>query len=339
MKILITGIAGFVGRHLLSRIADGNKIYKKDSKKGGILKRDDKILGVDLKIDNTAVKDLTNIFSEIDLQEVNLVVREKVYKVVEKFKPEKIYHLAAQSSVSYSWNNPVETMETNVFGGLNIFNAVMKYCQLCKILVACTAEEYAGFNNFKNEAIKENFKIEPANPYAISKAAIDFFAATYYRVNRLPVYISRSFNHIGPGQSDRFVASDFAKQIVEIENGKIRPVMLVGNIEVYRDFLDVRDVVEAYCAILEKGRAGEAYNVCSGIKRKISDILDVLLSYSSVKNIEIKVDKSKMRPIDVISIYGDNSKLKLHTGWKPEYDIKGSLKDTLNWWRERSKVN
>ncbi|MBM3708677.1 MAG: NAD-dependent epimerase/dehydratase family protein, partial [Actinobacteria bacterium] len=296
MKILITGIAGFVGGHLLSRIVDGNKATKKVSKKGGILKRDDKVMGIDLKINNTAARNLTNIFSEIDLQEVNLVDKEKVYKVVEKFKPDQIYHLAAQSSVSYSWENPVETIESNVFGGLNIFESVRRYCPLCKILVACTAEEYAECRGNKDEAIKENFKIEPANPYAISKAALDFFAATYYRVNRLLVYISRSFNHIGPGQSDRFAASDFAKQIAEIENVKTVPVMLVGNIEAYRDFLDVRDVVEAYWVILEKGRAGEAYNVCSGIKRKISDILDVLISYSSVKNIEIKVDKSKIRP-------------------------------------------
>lgn len=339
MQILITGIAGFVGKHLLASIATRNNAYSLSSKgindSGGI----HRILGIDLKMGDTIIKDLKNIFRKIDLFEINLKDKEKIEKIVEKFKPDQIYHLAAQSSVSYSWKNPVETFESNVFGGINIFEAVKKYCPSCKVLVSCTAEEYAECQNNKDKAIKENFRIHPSNPYAISKAALDFFATTYQRVNKLPIYVSRSFNHAGPGQSERFVISDFAKQIAEIEKGLKKPAILVGNIGVYRDFLDVRDVVEAYCAILEKGRAGEVYNVCSGIKRKISDILDIIISLSSIRNIEIKVVKNKFRPIDVSSIYGDNSKLRLHTGWKPRYDIKESLKDTLKWWRERSLVN
>jgi GDP-4-dehydro-6-deoxy-D-mannose reductase len=149
---------------------------------------------------------------------------------------------------------------------------------------------------------------------------------------------SRSFNHTGPGQSDRFVASDFSKQIAEIEKGIREPALFVGNIDVYRDFLDVRDVINAYKHILERGRPGEVYNVCSGVKTKISDILDLLLSYSSEREIKVVEDKNKLRPIDMKSFYGNNKKLRLDTGWKPNYNIKASLLDTLNWWRKKKGV-
>ena len=337
MNIIITGIAGFAGKHLLKNIAAGDEVTSRFLKKEkALLTGSNRVLGMDLKINSTAERELKNIFTKIDLSEVNIKDKNKVDRIIEKFNPDQIYHLAAQSSVSYSWENPVETIESNVIGGINILEAVKKYCPLCRILVACTAEEYEECADGLDEPVNESFKIQPKNPYAISKAALDFFASTYHAISGLFVYISRSFNHTGPGQSDRFVASDFAKQIAEIEKGLKDPVIYVGNVEVYRDFLDVRDVVQAYKVILEKGRAGEAYNVCSGIKIKISDILDILISYSSIKNIKIRVDENKIRPTDIISIYGDNSKLKLHTGWEPVYDLKESLKDTLEWWRERS---
>jgi len=210
-----------------------------------------------------------------------------------------IYHLAAQASVKNSWGNPVETFQTNVFRGIYLMEAMKKYCPECKMLMACTAEEYGESDILEGNAITEDFKIYPSNPYAISKAALDFFASTYQKIYNLNIYISRSFNHIGPGQSDSFVTSDFAKQIAEIETGSRNPVIYVGNIDVYRDFLDVRDVVRAYECIVHNGIAGQAYNVCSGKKRKISEILDILISLSSNKNIAVKVDDKKLRPIDL----------------------------------------
>jgi GDP-4-dehydro-6-deoxy-D-mannose reductase len=131
------------------------------------------------------------------------------------------------------------------------------------------------------------------------------------------------------------VCSDFARQIAEIEKGVREPKIYVGNLAAYRDFLDVRDVIKAYYCIMNKGKAGEVYNICSGEKQRISDLLDILLSFSSKKNIEIKIDNSKLRPIDNEVIYGDNSKLKKHTGWNQDYTIKQALKDTLEYWRQK----
>ena len=327
MKILITGIAGFVGKHMLRHLLDCDGTSQYDCAE---------ILGVDVSFKNFEVASFTADKDRLKIIEADLKDKEKVDRLIKDFKPDQLFHLAAQSSVDFSWENPRETFEANVFSGINILESVKNHCgDCCKILVACTAEEY-GESGYDGKGIKEDQKIYPLNPYAISKAALDFFCTTYLRVFKLPVFITRSFNHTGPGQSDRFVVSDFAKQIAEIEKMGKDPIIFVGNLNVYRDFLDVRDVVRAYTSILNKGKFGEVYNVCSGRKSKISDLLEILVSYSVVPDIAIRQNKNKLRPIDRETIYGNNDKLIIHTGWKPEYNISQSLLDTLNWWRERS---
>lgn len=323
LKIMITGIGGFVGKHLISYLTgeegkDGNH----------------EILGIDLNLNDFNSDDYKKYDRKIELEEIDLTDREKVFSAIKKFKPDQIYHLAAQSSVSYSWENPIETFRVNVFGGINILEALKTFCPRCRILMVCTAEEY-GEAKSEDKAIDENFKIYPQNPYAISKSALDFFSSVYSDAYGLPVFISRSFNHIGPGQSERFVVSDFAKQIILIDKGMQEPVIMVGNIESYRDFLDVRDAVRAYSYIINMGNEGEAYNVCSGKKTKIADLLDILISLSKSQDIRVKIDRNKFRAIDVKVIYGDNGKLKAHTGWYPEYSIKKSLEDTLDYWKKK----
>ena len=326
MKILITGIAGFVGNHLVEHLKDSGF-------DGGL-----EIMGIDVNLDNFHYRNKNIPGVKIKTSKIDLRDKEEVTGLVGSFKPDIIYHLAAQSSVGYSWKKPVETFEINVFGGINILESVKECCPSCRILVVCTAEEYGRQKKGVDKPIDEDFKIQPTNPYAISKSALDFFSTIYQKTSELLIFVSRSFNHIGPGQSDRFVISDFAKQIAEIEKGIQDPVILVGNINVYRDFLDVRDVISAYGCIINNGKPGEVYNVCSGKRSKISDILDMLLSYSSVKNIKVKVDKNKLRPIDLYSVYGNNKKLILDTGWKQNYNIKTSLLDTLKWWRKKKGV-
>lgn len=316
MKILITGIAGFVGRYLVESLTgEGNS----------------EILGIDIKLDKSVAD---RIPDSISLLEADLTNYKKVKKIIAEFKPLQIYHLAAQSSVSYSWKNPVDTFKVNVFSGINILEAIRSYSPKCKILMVCTAEEYSEVEG-KEEPIDENFKIYPRNPYAISKSALDFFSTVYFNAYGIDVLVARSFNHIGPGQSERFVASDFARQIALIEKEKQNPLIKVGNLGAQRDFLDVRDVVRAYVFLVSKGRVGEVYNVCSGHKTRISDLLDMLLSFSSRKDIEVKIDSSKFRPIDAGTVFGDNNKLKTHTGWSPGYSIKTTLKDTLQYWRNK----
>jgi len=315
LRIIITGIAGFVGKHLTEYLArEGN--YR--------------ILGIDLNFKNFSSD---NSFRKIELLETDLTDKQKIFSIVKKFKPHQIYHLAAQSSVSYSWEKPVETFKINVFGGINILESLKAFCPGCRVLMVCTAEEY-GETSGENKAIDESFRIYPQNPYAISKSALDFFSSVYYSAYRLPVLISRSFNHIGPGQSEGFVCSDFARQIALIDSGKQDPVIKVGNIQSQRDFLDVRDTVKAYNYIMNKGSVGQIYNVCSGKKRKISDLLDMLISLSTRSDIKVKIDRSKFRAIDVKIVYGDNSKLKAHTGWTPDYSIETSLSDILNYWKQ-----
>jgi GDP-4-dehydro-6-deoxy-D-mannose reductase len=327
LKILITGIAGFVGKHLLRHLLNCDGVSQYDSAE---------ILGVDLSFKNFEVAGFNEGKNRLKIIEADLKDKEKVAGIIKDFKPDQIFHLAAQSSVDFSWENPRETFEANVFSGINILESVKRHCRgFCKVLVTCTAEEY-GESNYDEKGIKEDHMIYPSNPYAISKAALDFFCTTYLRVFKLPVFITRSFNHTGPGQSERFVISDFAKQIAEIEKMGKKPIVFVGNLNIHRDFLDVRDVVRAYINILNNGKFGEVYNVCSGQKSKISDLLEILISYSVVPGIEIRQDKNKLRPIDRETIYGNNTKLVCHTGWKPQYNIHQSLLDTLDWWRERS---
>lgn len=320
LKILITGIAGFVGKHLTSCLTEGEEV------KDGY-----EIMGLDLSFKNF---NSAGYGHGIKLTEVDLTDREKVFNIIGEFKPDQLYHLAAQSSVSYSWENPVETFRVNVFGGINILEAVKAFCPECRILVVCTAEEY-GESGAEDKAIDENFKIYPQNPYAISKSALDFFSSIYYKAYGLPVSITRSFNHIGPGQSERFVVSDFARQIALMEKGDMEPVIKVGNIETCRDFLDVRDTVKAYYYIVNKGKPGQVYNVCSGKKRKIKQLLDMLISMSKIDNIKVEIDREKFRAIDVEIMYGDNSRLRRHTGWAPRYSMEESLEDTLDYWRQR----
>ncbi|MDD5621556.1 MAG: GDP-mannose 4,6-dehydratase [Actinomycetota bacterium] len=313
----MTGIAGFAGRHLTSYLAG---------------KDNNKILGTDLTVKNFNLDDSTG---EIEFEEADITHREKIFSIIKKFKPDQVYHLAAQSSVSHSWEDPVETFRINVFGGINILEGLKIFCPECRILMACTAEEY-GETDIPDKPVDEQFRIFPQNPYAISKSALDFLSSVYYGAYKLPVFISRAFNHIGPGQSERFVCSDFARQIALTESGKQEPEIWVGNIQSERDFLDVRDAVKAYYFIINKGRPGQVYNVCSGRKLKISDLLDMLISFSKRSDIKVKIDRKKLRAIDVKSMYGDNSKLKNHTGWIPGYSIETSLKDTLDYWRGKT---
>jgi len=317
LKILITGIAGFVGEHLASFLMNEGK---------------HSITGIDLDFGN--FNSGGRLSREIELVRVDLTDRDRVFNVIKKLKPDQIYHLAAQSSVSYSWENPLETFRINVFGSINILESIRKHCPGCRLIAACTAEEY-GEAEDKDKAIDENCNIYPENPYAVSKSSLDFLCSIYYKAYGLPVFIARSFNLIGPGQSEGFVASDFARQVALIEKGRQEPVIEVGNLEPYRDFLDVRDAVKAYYYIMNKEKSDQVYNICSGEKRRISELLDILLSISKRNDIKVKVDRSKFRLIDVRMIYGDNSKLKKQTGWSPDYSIEDSLRDTLVYWRKK----
>jgi len=314
LKILITGLSGFAGKHLIEYLS-----------LGGV----HEFFGVDLERCSSS---LNTGDSSLAQEKADLARRDEVDRIINRVQPDQVYHLAAQSSVRRSWEDPVGTFRSNVFSGINLLESIRAGNPGTAILVVCTAEVYG--ESAEGDAIKESDSIFPGNPYAVSKAAMDFMASIYYKAYGLKVTVARSFNHIGPGQSEGFVCSDFARQVALIEAGKQEPVIKVGNLDSSRDFLDVRDVAKAYWHIMNRGKPGQAYNVCSGIPVKVSSLLEMLIALSRRKDIEIKLDKDKFRPIDIPAIYGDNSRLAAETGWQPQYKLDESLSDILDWWRK-----
>jgi GDP-4-dehydro-6-deoxy-D-mannose reductase len=254
-------------------------------------------------------------------------------RIISEVPPDKIFHLAAQSFVPTSWHAPAETLTTNIIGELNIFESVRRAGINPRIQIAGSSEEYGLV--YENELpIKEANPLRPLSPYGVSKVGQDLLAYQYYMSYKLNVVRTRGFNHTGPRRGAVFVCSDFARQIARIEKGLQPPLIRVGNLEARRDFTDVRDMVRAYWLSLEKCRPGEVYNICSGRSYKISKVLDMLLGMAE-KKIEVKADEKKFRPSDVSVLLGDSSRFRKETGWEPEISFEKTLKDILNYWRER----
>jgi len=319
MKILITGITGFVGSHLAEYCLTQSKakVY------GTVLSHH---LGDELKR-------IEHIKDRIELFECDLTNRVAVVRVLNKVKPDKIFHLAAQSFVPTSWKSPEDTLVNNIISELNIFEVVRELKLNPVIVIACSSEEYGLI--FKNELpVKETNPLRPLSPYAVSKIAQEKLALQYHYSYSLKTVLTRFFNTEGPRRGQEFVTSNFAKQIAEIEKGKREPIIYVGNLETKRDFNDVRDMVRAYWLASEKCKFGEPYNVCSGEARSIRSVLNLLLGLSKVKNIKVKQDPERLRPSDVPILQGDSSKFRKQTGWKPKIPFEKTMEDLLNYWRE-----
>jgi GDP-4-dehydro-6-deoxy-D-mannose reductase len=302
VKALIVGINGFAGQHLLYELCQyGHEVY-----------------GIDISGTNPKVF-IADILNKDD-----------VMAVIKKIEPDCIFNLAAQASVSLSWTNPQMTFDINVKGTLNLLDAVHSVTKRIRVVIVGSSDQY-GLLRRDECPIDESFRINPQSPYAISKQAQENMVQAYIHTYGMDIVMTRSFNHIGPGQRKGFVVADLASQIAEIEKG-IRPALTIGNMEAIRDFTDVRDVVCAYRLLYEKGKSGDVYNVGSGCIYSIKQILDILLEYSE-SDIDVKKDPQKMRPSDLPFIQCNYTKLKLHTGWSPAICIRRSLKDTLEYWR------
>ncbi len=316
MKVLITGITGFVGSHL----ADYALTKEKVEVYGTIRWR-------------SKTENIEHIKDKLHLIQCNLSDASSVNDLIADIKPDKIFHLAAQSFVPTSWNSPAETLTTNIIGELNIFEAIRRSKINPWMQIAGSSEEY-GMVYPEETPIKETNPLRPLSPYGVSKVGQDLLAYQYYMSYKLNVVRTRAFNHTGPRRGDVFVCSEFAKRIVEIEKGKKEPVILVGNLEAQRDFTDARDIVKAYWLGLGKCKPGEVYNICTGKAYRISEVLDILIGLSRVK-VEVKKDPAKMRPSDVPYLGGDNTKFRDATGWKPEIPFEKTMNDLLNYWREK----
>ena len=304
MKALITGISGFAGRHLAALL-----------KKKGY-----EIHG----IDRSGAHVMGNAVYVCDILD-----REKLLSIASRVEPEAIFHLAAFSSVEKSFLEPELAGKVNVEGTGNVLEAASR-CRNDPVVLAVSSLQVYGKPN--SVPISEAAELRPENPYGKSKAEQEKVCLEYFRNRGLKVIIARSFNHTGTGQSADFVWPNFAKQIAEVEKGK-RDVLRVGNLDVERDFSDVRDVVRAYELAAGKCRPGEAYNVCSGKPINIGNMLETLKSFSTT-DVRVVVDQNRVRK-ESAALYGDNSKLSGETGWKPEIPLETTLRELLEYWRKK----
>jgi len=312
-RVLVTGGLGFVGRHLYGELLQsGYEVWASD------LDSACEHVGPPLDPGRVRACDVANA--------------EAVLSLLTALKPQAVVHLAAQSSSSKALSQPRETFLANALGTLNLFEAVRSSCPACAVLAVGSAEIYgpqavAGL-------LTEEGSLLPVSPYALSKATQDLIAIQYGRRHGITALRTRSFNHTGPGQTTTFALPSFASQIAQAEAGLREPVIEVGNLDVVRDFSDVRDVVRAYRLILEKGKPDQAYNVCSGKATSMETLLRLLLSFSRVEII-VKQVESRVRPADIPYLAGDNSKLVAHTGWEPRYRIEETLSELLDFWRKK----
>lgn len=317
MRVLITGITGFAGSHLADYILQNHpevQVY-------GLIRW------------RSRLENILHIKDKIELREADLKDFVSLRKCLEEIKPDRIFHLAAQSFVPTSWKCPSETFTINAIGQINLFEAVLSLKLSPKIQVAGSSEEYG--LTFPDEIpMKETNPLRPLSPYAVSKVAQDLLAYQYFKSYGLRTVRTRGFNHTGPRRGDVFICSTFAKQIAEIEKKKRKPVISVGNLEAKRDFTDVRDTVRAYWLCLEKGKEGEVYNIGRGEAYSMQEILEMLLSLASL-NIKIEVDPTRLRPSDVPILVSDCTKFTQLTGWEPKVPFRQSLQDLLDFWRER----
>jgi GDP-4-dehydro-6-deoxy-D-mannose reductase len=314
LKALITGIAGFAGLHLSEYL----------------LSRGDEVAGLEAadpkETDGFSKSHKVKIYHG-DLRDENIMA-----KAIKQFKPDTIFHLAAQSSVRISFENPLETFSVNIIGTLELLETISRAELPIKTLAISSSEVYGPLTP-EECPVTEEHPLKPVNPYAVSKATIDLMAYQYYKAYGMPVYIARAFSHSGPHQKTVGVLSDWAFQIAKIDLGVSQPILKVGNMSVQRDYSDVRDVVRGYVDIIEKGKAGEPYNVCSGIGYQLSDLLDKYRLFTD-KIITVVSDQSRMRPVDIPILIGANKKIKKDIGWSPTIPIETTLKDTFDFWRK-----
>lgn len=316
MRILITGVAGFVGPHLVRELRK---------------KQDTNLIGAVIG-ETSEHENLQQL--GVRIVQVDLKDQAAVSRLLGQFSPDHIYHLAAQSFVPQSFQDPWGTLENNIRSQLNIIQAIIDLKLEARLLIVGSSEEYGSVRPEDNP-ISEEQPLRPNNPYSVSKVAQDMLGLQFFLSHKLDVVRVRAFNHTGPGQSGRFVAPAFASQIARVERGLQPPVLQVGTLTARRDFSDVRDIVKAYVMTMEKGEAGEVYNIGNGTAHSIQEMLDILLGLTN-RRIKVEVDPERVRPVEVPLIQCDISKIHKTTGWKPTLTFEQTLSDVLDDWRQRS---
>jgi GDP-4-dehydro-6-deoxy-D-mannose reductase len=268
--------------------------------------------------------------------EVDLLDRSRTASVLEAVKPDWVFHLAAMSSPAASWQDPAGTITTNATLQAHLMSSLIAMAPMPRVLIVGSGDEY-GRPGGRARRLNEETPLRPITPYGVSKVTQDLLGLQYFLSHGLPVVRVRPFNHAGPRQSPQFAVASFARQIAQIEAGKQAPVLKVGNLETRRDFTDVRDVVRAYVLVMQKGEAGEVYNIGSGTAHKLGDIVARFLKMSRAK-ISLEVDESRKRTAEADVYLCDASRLEHLTGWHPQISFERTLRDTLQYWRESERI-
>jgi len=315
-KVLITGVNGFVGSHLAEYVIENNLGEVHGTVRGK----------------TPSYVNIEKVRDKISIMSCDLVDAFSTDNVIKEVQPDIVFHVAAQAFVPASWKSPSETMNSNVLGSLNLFEAIRRNNIDPKIQIACSSEEY-GLVLPNEVPIKETNPLRPLSPYGVSKVAMDLLGYQYFKSYGMKIVRTRAFNHSGPRRGQEYVDSNWARQVALIEKGKQKPELFVGSLTARRDFTHVRDIVRAYWIAATKATPGEVYNICTGKDYSMQQVLDMLLKLTN-KKIKVTQDPERMRPSDVEILLGDCSKFKKETGWKPEISYEQTLKETLDYWRE-----
>ena len=316
MRVLVTGYTGFVGSHLAEHLLE----------RGGA-----EVFG--LYRWRSRRENVAHLSDSVQLIEGDISDAAAMRRALDISRPDWIFHLAAQSFVPASWTGPGATLHANIQGQTNLFEAVRDLGINPRIQIACSSEEY-GLVHPDELPITEENPLRPLSPYAVSKVTQDMMGYQYHQSYGLDVVRTRGFNHTGPRRGHVFVCSNFAHQVAGIEAGLQEAVIRVGNLEARRDFTDVRDMVRGYVAALEKGKPGEVYNICHGTDYSIEQVLQMLLDMTSLE-VRVEADPERMRPSDVPVLLGSHEKFTRDTGWKPQIPFEQTLRDLLEYWRDR----
>ncbi len=320
-KYLITGFSGFVGRYFLE--------YLENNESGCIVK------GMDIQSPDFEFDHYKNV--QISFEKIDLLSKDRVEYIIHEFQPDYILHLASYSSVAFSWKEPIQSFQNNTNIFLNLIESVRKMKINARILSIGSSEEY-GIVNKRDLPLKENHKLRPVSPYAVARMSQELLSEVYVAGYGLDIVLTRSFNHIGPGQKSIFVVPSLAKQIVEIKkSGESRGNIVAGDVSIVRDFTDVRDVARAYYLLLKEGKKGEVYNVCSGIGVSIKDIINMLAKQLNIE-VDVKVDSRLIRPADNKIVIGANEKIKRELGWENTIPLEKTIKDIILFWGNYSKA-
>ena len=321
MRILITGITGFVGSHLADYVLarnEGHEIY-------GLCRW------------RSPRENLASSYSRISLVEADLMDLGALIRHLEAIRPEVIFHLAAQSYVLTSFNAPVHTLWSNVIGTANLLEAV-RITKIDPVIHICSSSEVYGQVRPEDVPIREDCPFKPASPYAVSKVGEDMIAFQYWVSHGIRTIRTRMFTHTGPRRGDVFAMSFFAKQVAAAELGMQKPIIRVGNLQSVRTFCDVRDAVWAYWLLVRQCAPGEVYNIGGNRTMTIGEALNILLSFSKTA-FEVVVDPKLLRPSDVTLQIPCTDKFRAVTGWKPEIPFEKTLEDMLIYWRDELSRN